>query len=378
MDSGKNLYGAHRQWRDRSRDERYKTPQELYDVVSARFETSWEQRVHLNNLKLFAGEGDSFGLYGGDKIYVPTNFALRQLGDLLGVRGEAMHNVLKYPAPLAKDIFTHHTQNAPRQEMQVLYAYDENGGSTEGIVRGFNTTSYERLWDWKLVKFIMEDVLSQDGWVVPPAVTDDKYPSGLYASDHDVFLFLVNEKYRINDGSDKGLARGFFAWNNEVGGNGWGGSPRSIGFTAMDYSFVCGNHIIWDVENVLNVRLSHIGADLDFRFKRDIREKLLTYLNRPTHVEEMAIAAAKELVLGSSKEDIIKRLTGLKKYAWTKTEVEEVWNYGEKTAVQVDTLWNFVNAATALSHNAVARGPFADRRTTFDAKAGQLMKLVTE
>jgi len=42
-------------------------------------------------------------------------------------------------------------------------------------------------------------------------------PAGIYASDHDMFSFLVNEEYRIDDGSDGGLARGFFVQNSEVG-----------------------------------------------------------------------------------------------------------------------------------------------------------------
>ena len=42
-------------------------------------------------------------------------------------------------------------------------------------------------------------------------------PAGIYASDHDMFAFLVNEEYRIDDGSDGGLARGFFVQNSEVG-----------------------------------------------------------------------------------------------------------------------------------------------------------------
>ncbi len=48
-------------------------------------------------------------------------------------------------------------------------------------------------------------------------VGDPVAPAGLYASNHDMFAFLINEENRIDDGSDSGLSRGVFFENSEVG-----------------------------------------------------------------------------------------------------------------------------------------------------------------
>ena len=42
-------------------------------------------------------------------------------------------------------------------------------------------------------------------------------PSGLYASDHDMFAFLVAPDRVISDGGGGSLMRGIFVRNSEVG-----------------------------------------------------------------------------------------------------------------------------------------------------------------
>lgn len=86
-----------------------------------------------------------------------------------------------------------------------------------------------------------------------------------------MFAFLVNEEYRIDDGSDGGLARGFFVQNSEVGAS-------ALKVTFFHYRHVCGNHIVWVASNVIEVSVRHIG-DVAGRFHVQLAESVNKYLN---------------------------------------------------------------------------------------------------
>jgi len=103
------------------------------------------------------------------------------------------------------------------------------------VLRALTSDRYSRFWNWEVFERLCG--LEQQGWQVPPGRPtkgndpnarpateadclndrmaglgikpgDPIAPAGIYASDHDMFAFLVNEEYRIDDGSDGGLARG--------------------------------------------------------------------------------------------------------------------------------------------------------------------------
>ena len=95
---------------------------------------------------------------------------------------------------------------------------------------------YGRIWDHELVAAVMKIAGNGTGdtrWKVPgvldwatmthnPFVDVTKDTTTLYASDRDVFLFLVDdtnpiEAGRLPDGSPDLYFRGFYCWNSEVG-----------------------------------------------------------------------------------------------------------------------------------------------------------------
>jgi len=65
----------------------------------------------------------------------------------------------------------------------------------------------------------------------------------LYASDRDVFLFLVDDTHPIEagklaDGSPDLFFRGFYAWNSEVG-------SKTLGIASFYLRAVCQNRNLW-------------------------------------------------------------------------------------------------------------------------------------
>ncbi len=74
-----------------------------------------------------------------------------------------------------------------------------------------------------------------------PFVDVTKDTTTLYASDRDVFLFLVDdtnpiEAGRLPDGSPDVYFRGFYCWNSEVG-------SKTLGIASFYLRAVCMNRI---------------------------------------------------------------------------------------------------------------------------------------
>ncbi|MEJ7663389.1 MAG: hypothetical protein WKG07_29515 [Hymenobacter sp.] len=89
----------------------------------------------------------------------------------------------------------------------------------------------------------VEDILlGQESFGLSVKVGDMLAPAGVYAGDRDMFIFLVNPNRVIDDGM-KGLMRGVFVWNSEVGA----GAFKVRTFYLEN---VCGNHIVWSASGV--------------------------------------------------------------------------------------------------------------------------------
>ncbi|HZX94049.1 MAG TPA: DUF932 domain-containing protein, partial [Myxococcales bacterium] len=76
-----------------------------------------------------------------------------------------------------------------------------------------------------------------------------------YASDRDVFVFLVDDTHpieagRLADGSPNVYFRGFYCWNSEVG-------SRSLGIASFYLRAVCQNRNIWGAEQFEEITIRH-------------------------------------------------------------------------------------------------------------------------
>lgn len=207
-----NLFEGHQQWRSRPKDERYWNLDDLHAATLERRQASVASTIDLSRLNwAVVPETNDVALQSenGTQI-IPSHWAFGQLAGLLDAPARWLRAI---PADLAKQNLDYAVQNAPREQMHMLWS------QTHNLARCFTSMDYSRLWDEEFVSIIQR--LTGGGWKRPPAITDDKYPSGLYAGDRNVFMFLVNEDIQFSDGEDT-LFRGFFAWNSEVRQMSWG------------------------------------------------------------------------------------------------------------------------------------------------------------
>jgi hypothetical protein len=177
------------------------------------------------------------------------------------------------------------------------------------------TPSYSRIWDADVAQRALA-LVSSGQWKLPLAyvrkpgttgfdgLTGEMAPRGAYAGDRDMFIFLVNEGAQLKvdgDGNEKGVNRGFFVWNSEVG-------YASYGITTFLYDMVCGNHYVWNPSNVKTLRVRHVG-DASERGWRELGNSLNAFAFASATEDEAAIRAARTVQLGQTSEEIAQLLS---------------------------------------------------------------------
>lgn len=147
---------------------------------------------------------------------------------------------------------------------ELVKTLETGDGRTE--LRAVTGPDYGRIWDHELVSAVMKIAGNGTGdtrWKVPgtldwssmrhnPFVEVTKDTTTLYASDRDVFLFLVDdanpiEAGRLPNGDPDLFFRGFYCWNSEVG-------AKTLGMATFFLRAVCMNRNIWGAEGFEDAR----------------------------------------------------------------------------------------------------------------------------
>lgn len=391
------LFAAMGQWATRPADERFWTVQDLLEATRSHRDGSAVStptpfstlRSEVVNGELClagrSGQSAKFTHYGFGQISqlagAPANF-LRQLPE--GLASDCLNNRLKARG-----------DDKAKHDARILF--HQNG---ELVVRSVTTELYDRVWNADLVER-MVPMVEKGGWMVPPArpaVEDPRArpatledlipgqsdfglsvregdmiaPAGLYASDHDMFAFLINPERTVRAG-ERALMRGFFVRNSEVGD----GSLR-FDFFLMDN--VCGNHIVWGAENVHSIKVRHVGSDTLVKGLSKFRVQLNKYADAVGSEQERQIEKAMAFELGATKDEVIDEVF---KYARshslpaiTKRRIGEAYDtaasdrgrlwYGDNPR----SVWSMVSGLTENS-----QGAYTDTRNEIDTQAGKLLEI---
>ena len=216
------------EWFSRPDDERYLSLTDLYDAVRRRAERAQARTVESRAVRVEASRDNAERLAlmvpGRDEPVAPTHWSFGQLCSLVGAPSSYMRQL---PAPLAGINLQHGLLSHRAELVKTLEADD---GRVE--LRAVTGPDYGRIWDHELVAAVMKIAGNGTGdtrWKVPgvldwatmthnPFVDITKDTTTLYASDRDVFLFLVDDTHpieagRLPDGSPDLYFRGFYCWN---------------------------------------------------------------------------------------------------------------------------------------------------------------------
>jgi hypothetical protein len=244
-------------------------------------------------------------------------------------------------------------------------------GEEVALFRAATGKGYGRIYDHSVVKAVMDLNEAQGGiWKIPAAsyaTSNPRRATTLYASDRDVFMFLVDENTPIEvphpnrpDGKEV-LFRGFYMWNSEVGSTSWG-------LTTFLYNFVCDNRIIWGAQDVKELRIRHTSGAPE-RFVREGMPMLERYAEATLDKTQETIQKAIGTKVGSNDEEV---LGWLRDRGFTKGKGQQLIKQATAEEGEARTIWDLVQGGTALARSM----QHADSRVFEEREASKLLNRV--
>jgi hypothetical protein len=378
------LMAASRQWATRPADQRFWTLKEMFMESFAQYQESEDRVVRIDRLDASVKGADIMlhTPHDGDLNF--THWSFGQMCRNIGAPADYLRNMIDDPDLVQRNLRSSLARASKRDAENPNYQLYMNTATREALAV---TRKYGRVPNHRVIKKLM----GLDGnWRPPPAMAvNGESPTarpataedvavatnlkegdlidkaGLYMSPEDCFIFLVNPDNRINDGSDGGLSRGFFATNSEVG-------KKKFKLVTFLYRYTCGNHIVWGAQDVEVFSRKHVGDNTENDIFAGIDKALGDYLNRAASDDETLITAAKNEVWGSF-DDIAEDLAAMGWAGFGKKKIQDAYTIAERyagTDGSPRSPWGMSNGITRLSQIT----PYADARANLDFAAGAVLR----
>lgn len=353
------LTHANRQWESRPADERFPSIQTMHEAALDFHNNGAEADVDLRSLEVIA-DGQNLSIVGPSGTAATLNN--RSFGQIARHADAPAHYLATLPTKIAAECLSHGLSKVDVDSKAKLLL-DRRG--TALTTRAVTSTAYSRIWNCEVTARLLQ--LEAEGpWQPAPAAFDGS--RGLYLGDRDMFAFMVDNERRIFEkGPGGGLSRGFFVWNGETG-------ERSIGCATFLYEYVCGNHRVWGVEDVKEIRIAHIGTD-DERAWGKLAVELKRYAETTAGDEEARVEACMNYEIAATKEETINAVFALcRASAFPRKLVVEACDLAEQ---RVDwygsprSAWGMAGALTEIARDR----PNADERVALDRAAGKVMQM---
>ena len=363
------------EWFSRPDDEKFLSLSDLYASVKGRAERSRTRTVESAAIRVEAHRDDpeklALMLPDAEAPVAPTHWSFGQLASLVSAPAAYLRQL---PAPLAGINLQYGLTNHRAEQVKTLETED---GRTE--LRAVTGPDYGRIYDHELVSAVQRiagDGTGDTRWKVPgvldwstgvynPMVDVTKDTTTLYASDRDVFLFLVDDLNPIEagtlpDGSPDLFFRGFYCWNSEVG-------AKTLGIASFYLRAVCQNRNLWGVEDFQEISIRHSKYAAN-RFAHEAAPALIRFAESSPAPFVRGVRTARERIVARTDED---RTDFLRKRGFSKAETAKIV---ETVLVEEgrppESVFDFVQGITA-----VARGkPQQDARLTMETRAKTLLE----
>lgn len=376
---GEVISAVSSQWWNRPDDQRFTSLSDLRESVYARSTSGFADVIETNKIEVRSNreDGQHLGLvlpHGGDAVEVkPTHWSFGQICSEVGAPAGYLRSL---PGPIAAIPLQYGLINH-RREMVKAFVTDTG----EAELRAVTSPTYGRIYDYEVADAVMKiagDGTGDTHWKVPglldpsmtrynPYVDVTKETTTLYASDRDVFLFLVDdtrpiEAGKLPDGSPDLMFRGFYVWNSEVG-------SKSFGLATMLLRGVCMNRNLWGVEDFSEMVIRHSKNAPD-RFVAEARPKLEDFSLSSEEPVMAKIRAARGAKVAETDEEATEFLT---KRGFSKKTAEAI----KQTVLQEEerrpeSVWDFVQGIAAHARKLHHQ----DERVAMERIAGRMMDRV--
>jgi hypothetical protein len=375
---GERIGRVSSEWFSRPADERYLSLSELFAAVRGRAERSRTRTAESAAIRVEANRDDgerlALMLPGEDVPLAPTHWSFGQIASLVGAPATYLRQL---PAPIA-GINLQYGLTSHRAEL--VKTFEVEDGRVE--LRAITGPDYGRIYDHELVTAVQRiagDGTGDTRWKVPgvldwstgiynPRVDVTRDTTTLYASDRDVFLFLVDDLHpieagRLPDGSPDLYFRGFYCWNSEVG-------AKTLGIASFYLRAVCQNRNLWGVEDFEEITIRHSKYAAS-RFAHEAAPALTRFANSSPMPFVNGIRAARERIVARTDEE---RCEFLRKRGFGKAETAKIietvlTEEGRKP----ESIFDFVQGITAVARDKSHQ----DARLDLESRAKKLLDRAT-
>ena len=376
---GESRSDLSRQWISRPADQRFMNLNDLRAHVADRAERSVELRANTREIEFFAPEQPKtmadthdlwIGLKDGTEV-APTHWSFGQVCQL--AKAPAAH-YRTLPSQIVSDALLYGLRYNRSTEEVKLY-------STGDQLLAATGPDYGRIFDREVVEAVQQvagNGVGDTRWKVPGALDwrtmkyDPEHPvsidtTTLYASDRDVFMFLVDDRNpvevgKLPSGDPDLMFRGFYITNSEVGGG-------SLRLAAFYLRAVCCNRIMWGVEGFEEITMRH-SKNAPSRFIEEARPALRSFSDGSAKRLIEGVEKAKEAKLASDQDSALEFLAGR---GFSRKRSLEIFEAVEREeGREPRTAWDFAQGITAVARNV----PNTDARVEMETAARRILDKV--
>lgn len=369
------------QWLSRPRDQRFLRLSDLRAHVRRRRDASRERRIDQRKIEFIAPPPKTIadihkmtvGYTAGGEVaeVAATHWSFGQLAREAGAPAGYLRTL---PSNIVADAMAFGLRyNRPEKELKLYH--------DEGTLHAATGPEYGRVFDEEVVEAIMQiagEGTGDEAWKIPGVmdwrthIYDPHAPvtidsTTLYASERDVFIFLVDDTHPIEigklpDGSPDYVFRGFYVSNSEFG-NG------ALKIRCFYLRGICCNRILWGVERFEELSINHTkGAPA--RFLEEARPALTSFANGSEKTFLDGVAKAREAKIAETQDEA---LAFLQARDFSRKASLAIWETHEREEGRpMTSAWDFAQGITAYARDV----PNNDDRVDVEAIAGKILDKV--
>lgn len=363
------------QWFSRPDDQRFLDLDSLIEAIKGRADRSKVSVEETRNLRVIGNREDErlLNLRSPDGTIVsPNHWSFGQICSRVGAPAGFLRELALAPAVLQERLI-----RGPAEAVKLMRTIDQEGNEVAEL-RACTGPDYGRVWDWEVANAVKK-VAGDGPWKVPgmidwrtgvydPFREVTKESTTLYASDRDLFIFMVDDTHPIEvgklaNGDPDYLFPGFMVSNSEVG-------SAAFSITTLYLRGVCMNRNLWGVEGKKSLRLRH-SKGLPIRFMADALPMLRDFANASPALAAQKVANAKNAIVANNDDDMKSWINNL---GFSQKQAISIMDavYQEE-GHRARSVWDVCNGVTAVARTINHQ----DDRTTLERKAGALMDRVS-
>lgn len=376
---GEAVHTVSRQWISRSPDQKFTSLGALKAAVDARREIATEAIIDTKRIEFIApAEPKSMDETHDLQVGLPSGLIVNpshwSFGQLCQLGKAPAGHYRELPSQIVADALTYRLRYNREADSVKLY-------SAEADLLAATGPEYGRIFDSEVVDAVMQvagNGIGDARWKVPGVLdwrTNTYDPNApvtldtttLFASDRDVFMFLVDDRNPIEvgklpSGDPDLMFRGFYISNSEVG-NG------ALRLAAFYLRAVCCNRILWGVEGFEELTMRH-SKFAPSRFIEQARPALNSFANGSVTKLIEGVEKAKAAKVASDDEEALSFLAGRglsRKMAMAVVDTVEREEHRKPR-----TAWDFAQGITAVARDI----PHTDARIELEGEARKLLDRV--